>query len=94
MDISAFLGTNTSLNYGGLADPSLYALSLEALANAGNYYKLHELVMEEGQLCPILFQNNAIYTQRGAFPELSPARDNIFFYNLGRTLADALINQD
>ena len=94
MDLSAFFGTNTSLNYGGLADPSLYALSLEALANAGNYYKLHEMVMEEGQLCPILFQHNAIYTQRGAFPELSPARDNIFFYDLGRTLSDAHINQD
>ena len=94
MDLSAFFGTNTTLNYGGLADPSLYAMSLEALANEGNYYKLHELVMEEGQLCPILFQHNAIYTQRGDFPDLSPTRDGIFFYTLGRTLEDALMNQD
>lgn len=94
MDLSAFFGANTTLNYGGLADPSLYALSLEALANEGNYYKLHEMVMEEGQLCPILFQNNAIYTQRGDFPDLSPTRDGVFFYTLGRTLEDALMNQD
>lgn len=94
MDISAFFGSKTSLNYGGLADPAIHAMSLEALANEGNYYKLHELVMEEGQLCPILFQNYAIYTQRGVLPELSPARDAIFFYTVGRTLDDALINRD
>jgi hypothetical protein len=94
MDISAFFGSKASLNYGGLADPAIHAMSLEALANEGNYYKLHELVMEEGQLCPILFQNYAIYTQRGVLPELSPARDAIFFYTVGRTLDDALINRD
>lgn len=94
MDLSAFFGTNTSLNYGGLADPSLYAMSLEALANEGNYYKLHELVMEEGQLCPILFQNNVLYTQRGVFSQLSPTRDATFFYTVGRTLEDALIGRD
>lgn len=94
MDLSAFFGNNTTLNYGGLADPSLYAMGLEALANEGNYYKLHELVMEEGQLCPILFQNNVIYTQRGVFTELSPARDTIFFYTLGRTMEDALLGRE
>lgn len=94
MDISAFFGTDTGLNYGGLADPALYAMSLEALANAGNFYNLHEMVMDEGQLCPILFQNYAVYTQRGAYSDLFAARDAMFGYTLGRTLEDALMNKD
>jgi len=94
MDISAFFGTNTTLNYGGLADPGLHQMSLDAMTNAGNFYKLHEAVMEEGQLCPILFQSDAIYVQRGMLPALSPARDGVFHYSLGRTLEDALISSD
>lgn len=93
MDISAFFGTNTSLNYGGLADPALYQMSLDAMTNAGNFYKLHESVMEEGQLCPILFQSDAVFVQRGALPNLAPARDGVFHYSLGRTLEDALIKE-
>lgn len=91
MDLSAFFGTNTSLNYGGLSDPANYALSLEALANAGNYYNLYKTVMEEAWLCPILFQNYAVYVDRGGLPGLSPARDNVFYYTVGRTMADALM---
>ncbi len=94
MDISSFFGTNTSLNYGGLADPALYQMSLDAMTNAGNFYKLHEAVMEEGQLCPILFQNDAVFVRRGTLPDLSPARDNVFHYSLGRTLEDALITEE
>lgn len=93
MDISAFFGTNTALNYGGLADPALYQLSLDAMTNAGNFYKLHESVMEEGQLCPILFQSNAVFVKRGMLQNLSPARDSVFHYSLGRTLEDALIEE-
>ncbi len=89
MDLSAFFNTTGSMNYGGMADPALYAMCLEAMANEGNYYNLHEAVMNKGQLCPILFQSYAIYTARGAFPTLDPARDNIFYYDLGRTAQDA-----
>lgn len=93
MDISAFFGTNTSLNYGGLKDAALHQMSLDAMTNAGNFYKLHEAVMEEGQLCPILFQSDAVFVQRGMLPDLDPARDGIFHYSLGRTLEDALIKE-
>lgn len=93
MDISAFFGMDTSLNYGGLSDPGIYAISLEALANTGNYYTLYEMVMEDAQLCPILFQSNAIYAQRGIFSKLNPTRDSIFYYDLGRSLEDALIRE-
>jgi len=93
MDLSAFFGPSTSMNHGGLSDPSLYALSLESLANSGNYYTLHKLVLEDGQLCPILFQQQAIYSHRGALDALSPSRDFLFYYDLGRSAADALINE-
>ena len=92
MDISAFFGKYTALNYGGLADETLYQMSLDALTNSGNFYKLHEAVMEEGQLCPVLFINDAVYVQRSAMPDLLPARDAVFHYHLGRTLADALVS--
>ena len=36
MDLSAFFGPESSLNYGGLSNPNLHHISLEALANAGN----------------------------------------------------------
>ena len=93
MDISSFFGMETSLNYGGLSDPGIYAMSIEALANAGNYYTLYEMVMEDAQLCPILFQSNAIYAQRGVFDSLDPSRDAVFYYDLGRSLEDALLRE-
>ncbi len=89
MDLSAFFQKNGTLNYGGMADAAIYAISLEALANGGNYYNLHEMVMEDAQLCPILFRSYAIYATRGLVTELTPSRDNIFCYSLGRTMADA-----
>ena len=89
MDLSAFFGQKTALNYGGLANPGLFALNQEAMANMGNYYTLHEQIMEDGYLCPILFQSYAIYTRRGAFTGLNPARDQLFYYDLGRDLEDA-----
>ncbi len=89
MDLTAFFSRTGSMNYGNLYNPALYATALEALANAGNYYNLLEAVMEDGQLCPILFQRYALYTQRGLISSLNPARDNLFYYDLGRTLQDA-----
>ena len=89
MDLTAFFKEKGSLNFGGLTDPNLYMLSLEALANGGNFYNLHEQVMDDGQLCPILMRCYAVYATRGLFTDLTPSRDNLFFYDLGRTLADA-----
>lgn len=93
MDISAFFGQDTSLNYGGLSSPGIYSVSLEALANAGNYYTLYEMVMDDGLLCPILFQSYAIFGQRGALSTLDPAKDNMFYYDLGRTMEDARMRE-
>jgi hypothetical protein len=91
MDLSQFFQKDGSLAYGGLENSILYALCLEALANEGNYYTLYQKLLEDGQLCPILFRSYAIYIQRGSFPELQPARDNLFFYHLGKTVEESLV---
>lgn len=88
MDLSAFFNSEGSLSYGGMSTPALYGLCLDALANSGNYYTLHQKVMEDGKLIPVLFRSYAIFAQRGTFAQLSPARDNVFFYHIGRTLEE------
>ena len=93
MDLSEFFDSDGSLSYGGMSTPALYGLCVDALANSGNYYTLHQKVLEDGKLIPVLFRTYAIFAQRGAFTELTPARDNVFFYHLGRTLADAKITE-
>ena len=93
MDLSAFFEEKGALNYGNLSDVASYALALEALANSGNYQSLHKQVMEDGRLCPILFESYAIYGRRGQFAGLAPARDNIFFYTLGKTMEQVRITE-
>ena len=93
MDLSAFFAEDGALSYGGLADHSTYVLCLESLANSGNYYGLYEKVMENGWLCPLLFQSYAVYSARGAVSSLTPARDHLFFYTTGRTMADVFFKE-
>ena len=89
MDLSSFFHTYGDLSWGGLNDVGTYNLCLQALENYGNYFTLHKQVMDQGLLCPILFRNYAIFTDRGILPDLTPARDNLFYYSTGKTLADA-----
>jgi hypothetical protein len=91
MDLSAFFGETGTLSYGGVADPALYAMSLEALANKGNYYDLHEMVMEDAMLCPVLMRSYAVYAQRGALSALEPARDCVFYYDFGTLASQVLL---
>ena len=90
MDLSPFFHLWGSLSYGGLDDVAAYSLCLEALANEGNYYTLHRTVMEQGLLCPVLFCNYAVFTTRGLFTNLQPARDNPFQYAIGKTMQDII----
>lgn len=91
MDLTPFFSSSGSLSYGVLDNVTLYALTLEALANSGNYYDLHRKVMDDGCLVPLLFHSYALYGGRGLVSDLQPARDNIFYYDLGRTMADAVL---
>ena len=84
MDLTAFFKSKGSLSFGGIEDLSMYALCLDALANHGNYYTLHKKVMDTGMLCPVLFRSYAVYATRGVLTGLSPSRDNVFYYSLGR----------
>ena len=89
MDLTPFFSTSGKLNYGEIGDLSLYGLCLQAMVNHGNYYTLHQRVMDDGRLQPILFKSYAVYTVRDLLQELTPARDNIFYYSLGKTMAQA-----
>ena len=89
MDLSAFFSANGTLNYGEIDDVAVYNLCLQALENQGNYYTLHQTVMDQGYLCPVLFRSYAVYATRGLVTHLQPARDNLFCYTIGRSLTDA-----
>lgn len=89
MDLSEFFATYGTLSWGGVDDVAAYTLSLQALENHGNYTTLHKTVMGNGLICPILFRSYAIYASRGAVSSLNPARENVFYYSLGKSLADA-----
>ena len=89
MDLTPFFSASGGLHYGGMDDLATYNLCLQALENQGNYYTLHQTVMDEGYLCPILFRSYAVYATRGLLTNLQPARDNLFFYTIGKTMTDA-----
>ncbi len=91
MDLSAFYDGTSTLSRAGLADAAILALCKNAMANIGNYQSLHRAVLNDAMLCPILFSSYAVYGQRGLLSEVEPARDNVLYYSLGKTLADALI---
>ena len=91
MDLSAFFHTTGVLSYGGVDDPSAYTLGLQALENYGNYYTLHKTVMDQGLICPVLFRSYAVYAERGLLTGLTPARDNVFWYSIGKNMEQALL---
>lgn len=92
MDLSAFYASDGALNYGGLASTAMLRLCRNALADSDNYDALHQAVMEDGKLCPIAFLTYAVYVQPDLVENFAPARDNIFYYSLGKTMAQALIS--
>lgn len=93
MDLSAFFASKGALNFGSISDVALNTLCTEALANHGNYYTLHKRVADDGRVCPILFRSYAVYATRGLLTGLTPARDSVFYYSLGRTMENALIKE-
>jgi len=91
MDLSPFFSSKGALNYGGIKDEAINILCNNALANHGNYYTLHKKIMDDGRLCPVLFRSYAVYATRGLLTGLTPARDSVFYYSLGRTMENALL---
>ncbi len=91
MDLSPFFHTTGSLSYGGVNNSEIYQLCQQSLENHGNFYTLHKTIMDTGALCPVLSCSYAVYANRGLLSSLSPARDNIFYYSLGKTMDKALV---
>ncbi len=88
MDLSQFFAPYGAMSYGDMDDAATYSMSLEALENSGNFYNLNQLIQADGQLVPILFRTHAVYVKRGLIENLNASRDNVFYYDLGKTLAD------
>ena len=91
MDLTPFFHPYGNISRNGVADGEIYSLCLDALENSGNFYNLHKAVADDGSIVPILFGNYTVYATRGLVTNLSPSRDCVFFYHLGRTDSDALI---
>ena len=94
MDLSPFFASGGALSYNGTSNSDLYELCLEALENHGNYYTLYQEVADDGRIIPLLFCGYAVYATRGLLSELEPARDQVFFYDLGLTLKDVQMAYD
>lgn len=90
MDLTEFFYEDGKLSFGPMNDAAIYTWCLEALENSGNYTNLYQEILSDGRLCPVLFRNYAVYASRGMLEDLEPARDNLFYYDLGRTMEDAL----
>ena len=94
MDLSPFFAPYGNLSRNGISDEAIYSLCLESLANQGNYYNLHKAVADDGRIIPIAFYGNAIYATRGLVTALTPSRDNVFAYSLGKTMSSIQIPTD
>lgn len=90
MDLSEFFAPYGDMSWGSMSNAGCYSMCLEALENIGNYYNLHQLVVQDGQLTPILFRTYAVYAERGLADDLAPARDNVFWYSIGKTLDEIM----
>lgn len=79
-DLRELLLPEGELSYGGIGEDSkLRSLLQNSMENVGNRYDLYKYIMEQGYMCPVLFVNNAVFTTRGVFSDLSPAPDNLFY---------------
>lgn len=90
MDLSEFFAPNGYMSWGSMGNSDIYNMCLESLENIGNYYTLHQMVVRDGQLTPLLFRTYAVYMKRGLLDGLEPARDNVYWYSIGKTMEDAL----
>ena len=91
MDLSEFFRNWGAMSGNGIANNEIYALCKGALANQGNYYDMLKAIADDGRICPILFSGNFVYADRGLLTDLSPSRDNVFYYDLGKTMEDCQI---
>ena len=85
MDLSEFFRMWGELSPGGLVNENLLDLCKDTLENSGNTQDLLQKIADDGRIIPVLFGHHAVYAERGMFTNLNPARDNAFFYTMGKT---------
>ena len=88
MDLTEFFDETGKISFGPMNDAAIYAQCLLALENSGNYSDLQRAILNDGRLVPVVFRNYAVYANRGVVEDLAPARDNLFYYDLGKTVSD------
>ena len=90
-DLTEFFRPYGEMGKGGLSHETLYNMTKNTLENSGNYYNLYQKLAEDGRIIPMMFGFYTVYAQRGLMPDLAPARDNVFYYSLGKTMAGVQI---
>ena len=90
-DLSEFFRPWGDMSWGGLANETIYTMVKQSLADRGNYYNLHKLVEDNGHIIPVMAGYYAIYAKRGVLSDLNPARDNVFYYTLGKTMESSKV---
>ena len=89
-DVSEFFKGYGNLGNSVLANETLLNMAKESLSNSGNFYNLNQMVAEDGSVIPVLFGTYNVYSKRGELLDLNPARDNVFYYTIGKTMASIL----
>ena len=93
MDLTEFFRPYGEMSRGGLQHETLYSMCLNALENSGNYYNLYQKLAQDGRIIPVMFGHYNVYAERGLLPDLAPARDNVFYYSIGKNMTDTLIEE-
>jgi len=86
MDLTEFFRAYGTMSNGGIANDTLLGMTKNALENSGNFYNLYQKLADDGRIIPLMFGYYAVYAQRGLIPDLNPARDNLFYYSMGKTM--------
>ena len=94
MDLTEFFRPYGEMSRGGLQHETIYSMCLNALENSGNYYNLYQKLAQDGRIIPVMFGHYNVYAERGLMPDLAPARDNVFYYSLGKTMEDTRIEEE
>ena len=90
-DLTEFFRGWGELSWGAIDNKDVYTLVQDSLENSGSYYNLLKDVAERAYIIPVLFGYYTVYAERGLFDNLAPARDNVFYYTLGKTMKDTQI---
>ncbi len=88
MDLTEFFRPWGEMSRGGLTNENLYNMTLKSLENSGEYSGLYKLLADDGRIIPMMFGHYNVYAQRGLIPDLNPARDNVFYYSMGKSMSD------